>query len=148
MISDNVKTQKYQCFNSLWKIFFFKKSQWRGQIDPPFHPLAIWLTVSINREATDLYQLITNNHTFLQMWLKEKLLNHRKVSNNCEHDCLQNFLFVFMSLLTAFVNKILFINRVWKFGQNWAGRYFTILNIPPSLNLKDFQYRISVLVNR
>ena len=148
MISDNVKTQKYQCFNSLWKIFFFKKSQWRGQIDPPFHPLAIWLTVSINREATDLYQLITNNHTFLQMWLKEKLLNHRKVSNNCEHDCLQNFLFVFMSLLTAFVNKILFINRVWKFGQNWAGSYFTILNIHPRLNLKDFQYRISVLVNR
>ena len=148
MISDNVKTQKYQCFNSLWKIFFFKKSQWRGQIDPPFHPLAIWLTVSINREATDLYQLITNNHTFLQMWLKEKLLNHRKVSNNCEHDCLQNFLFVFMSLLTAFVNKILFINRVWKFGQNWAGSYFTILNIHPRINLKDFQYRISVLVNR
>ena len=148
MISDNVKTQKYQCFNSLWKIFFFKKSQWRGQIDPPFHPLAIWLTVSINREATDLYQLITNNHTFLQMWLKEKLLNHRKVSNNCEHDCLQNFLFVFMSLLTAFVNKILFINRVWKFGQNWAGSYFTILNIHPRLNLEDFQYRISVLVNR
>ena len=47
---------------------FFEKSQWRGQIDPPFHPLAIWLSGSVNNEATDLYQLITNNHTFFHMW--------------------------------------------------------------------------------
>ena len=127
---------------------FFEKSQWRGQIDPPFHPLAIWLSGSVNNEATDLYQLITNNHTFFHMWWQEKLLNHRKVSNNCEHDCLQNFLFLFMSLLTVLINKIWLINRAGKFGQNWARSYFTILNIHPRLNLKDFEYRISISVKR
>ena len=54
-------------------------------------------------EATRIYQFITNNHASFHLWWKEKLLNHQKVSNYHEHDCLQNFLLLFMSLLTALI---------------------------------------------
>ena len=33
--------------------------------------------------------------------VKERLVKYNKVPKYCDHDCLQNFLFLFMSLLTA-----------------------------------------------
>ena len=35
----------------------------------------------------------------------ENLLNHQKFSKFYEHDCLQNLIFLFMSLLTALIVK-------------------------------------------
>ena len=38
-------------------------------------------------EATRIYQFIINNHTSFQLWWKENLLNHQKVSKYCDYDC-------------------------------------------------------------
>ena len=39
------------------------------------------------------------------LWWKENLLNHQKVSEYYEHDCLQNFHLLFISLLPALIVK-------------------------------------------
>ena len=57
------------------------------------------------REATRIYQIITNNHASFHLWRKENLLNDQKVSKNYEHDCLKDFLLIFISLLTASIVK-------------------------------------------
>ena len=45
--------------------------------------------------------LISNNRTSFHLWWKENLVKHWKVSKYYETDCLQNFLSLFMFLLTA-----------------------------------------------
>ena len=44
------------------------------------------------REATRVYQFITNNHASFHFWWKENLLNHQKVSKYYEHDLRQEVL--------------------------------------------------------
>ena len=45
--------------------------------------------------------LISNNRASFHLWQKENLLKHQRVSKYYESDCLQNFLLLFMFLLTA-----------------------------------------------
>ena len=52
-----------------------------------------------------MYHFITNNHASFHLYRKKNLLNHQRVSNYYEQDCLQNFLLFFMSLLTALIVK-------------------------------------------
>ena len=44
---------------------------------------------------------ISNNCPSFHLWLKENLVKHQKVWNYYETDCLQNFIFLFMLLLTS-----------------------------------------------
>ena len=44
---------------------------------------------------------ITNNLAFFHLRCKENLVKHHKISKYYDHDCLQNVLLVFMSLLTV-----------------------------------------------
>ena len=44
---------------------------------------------------------ISNNRLSFHLWRKENLVKHRKVSKYYETDCLQNFLLLFMFLLTT-----------------------------------------------
>ena len=44
---------------------------------------------------------VSNNRALLRLWGKESLVKHQKVSKCYENDCLQNFLLLFMFLLTA-----------------------------------------------
>ena len=44
---------------------------------------------------------ISSNRTSFQLWLKENLVKHQRVSKYYENDFLQNFLLHFRSLLTA-----------------------------------------------
>ena len=44
---------------------------------------------------------VSNNRASFHLWRKEKLVKHQNVSRYFENDCLQNFLLLFMSLLTA-----------------------------------------------
>ena len=48
---------------------------------------------------------INNNHVWLHLWWKGNLLNHQKVSKYFKYDCLQNFILLFMSLLTVWIVK-------------------------------------------
>ena len=48
---------------------------------------------------------ITSNHASFNLSGKENLVKHQKVSKHYENDCLQNFLLLCMSLLTAPVIK-------------------------------------------
>ena len=47
----------------------------------------------------------SNNRISFHLWLKENLVEHRKVSKYYEADCLQNLLLLFMFLLTNLVKK-------------------------------------------
>ena len=85
------------------------------------------------REETLIYQFININHSSFHLWGKENLLNHQKISKYYEHDYLQNFLLLFMSLLTALI------------VENSPR-----LNLKkcPRLNLKGFEYQIWTSVKR
>ena len=48
---------------------------------------------------------ITNNHASLHLCWKENFVKYQKVSKYCAHDCLQNFLLLFMFLLIASIIK-------------------------------------------
>ena len=50
-------------------------------------------------------KFIINKHALFHLWQKELLLNHQKVSKYYEHDCLQNFILLFMSLVIALIVK-------------------------------------------
>ena len=73
----------------------------------------------MNSWGTYIYQFVNNNSTLLYfLWMK-KLPNHTKVSKYYEHDSLENFLLLFMSLLTLLiVKKVIFwldfISFFWK----------------------------------
>ena len=63
---------------------------------------------------------ISYNRESLNLWPKENLVKHQKVLKYYENDCLQNFLLIFMSLLTAtFVKN----NHIW------ARMYFIFLKM-------------------
>ena len=52
---------------------------------------------------------ITNNHASLYLWWKENLIKHQKVSKHYANYCLQSFILLFISLLTApFVKNVIF----------------------------------------
>ena len=65
--------------------------------------------------------------------MKGKFANYQKLWKYYEHDCLQNFLLLFMFLLTALIVKNIHI---------LAGIYFIFLKNRPRPNLKGFQYLI------
>ena len=44
---------------------------------------------------------MSNNRASLHLWWQKSLVKHQKVSKYYENDCLQNFLSLLMSLLTA-----------------------------------------------
>ena len=44
---------------------------------------------------------ISNNRASFHLWCKENLVKHQKVSKYYENDCLQNFILLFMPLLTT-----------------------------------------------
>ena len=48
---------------------------------------------------------ITNNHASFHLWQKENLVKYQKVSKCYVRDCLQNFILLFIFLLTALVVK-------------------------------------------
>ena len=50
-------------------------------------------------------RFITNNHASFYLWWKEKFVKYQKFSKHYVHECLQNFLLHFMSLLTASISK-------------------------------------------
>ena len=81
------------------------------------------LTRLATREATPIYQPITNNYASFHFWLKEKLLIHQNTSNHFQQHCLQNL------LLTALIVE----NR-----PILVGTYFLILRKRPSPNVKSF----------
>ena len=82
---------------------------------------------------------ITNNHASLHLWWKENLLIYQNVSKYYEHGCLQIFLSLFTSLLTALIVK----NSSY-FGWNllYLSKKYCILN------LKGFQYQIWTSMKR
>ena len=61
--------------------------------------LSCWATC----KATLIYEFITNNQASFHLWWNENLLNHEKVLQYYEHDCLKGFLLLFMSLLRALI---------------------------------------------
>ena len=70
-----------------------------------------------------LYLSEITSWTKLERWWKVwNLLNHQKISKYCEHDCPQNFLLLFMSLLTDLIVKN---------SQILAGIYFIFLRLHP-----------------
>ena len=78
---------------------------------------------------------IANNHASFQNL--ENLVKHEQVSKYYEHGCLQNFLLIFMFLLTA---------PIFKSSLLLAGDYFMLLKRRPTPNLKSLQYQIWILV--
>ena len=105
------------------------------------HGQNIWV-LSCSRSATHgatyIYQFITNNHASFHLCWKENLLNHQ-VSKYSEHYCLQNFLLLFMSLLTTVIVKN---NHIL------TGIYLIFLKNRPRPNLKGFQYWIWTSLKR
>ena len=99
-----------------------------------------FLSRSVSREATCIYQFIFNNHATFHLRSKENLLNHKKFSKYYEHDCLQNFLWFFMFLLTDWI--------VINYHISAAGIYFIFLNQRSRSNSKGFWYPIWTLVER
>ena len=63
---------------------------------------------------------ISNNRALFQLWRKETLLKHQKVSNYYENGCLESRLLLKMFLLTAPIGKISHIQ---------ARVYFILLKI-------------------
>ena len=94
----------------------------------------ILLVVGIFSSATTrIYEFITNNHASFHLVWKENFLNHQKVSKYYEHDCLQNFILLSMSLLTALIVKNSHVS---------TEIYFIFPEKLPRPNLKGFQYEI------
>ena len=82
-----------------------------------------------SRERTLICQFVINKHTSFHLWWKENLLNH-KFSKQYEHDCLQNFILLFMSLLTDVIVRNSHILA-------WV--YFIFLKKGPRPNMKGLE---------
>ena len=61
--------------------------------------------------------LISNHRATFHLWRKENLLRHQKVLNYYENDCLQNFLLLFVSLLTGLYKQLEMLS-IQKIGLN------------------------------
>ena len=63
---------------------------------------------------------ITNNNALIQLWWKENSVKYQKVSKYYVHDCLQDFLLLFMFLLTALIvkNSLIFAVVYFIFPKN------------------------------
>ena len=70
---------------------------------------------------------------------KKNLAKYQKVSKHYDPDCLQNFLLLFVSLLTAPIAKNIHI---------LTGIYFIFLKKRPRPSLKVFQYQIWTSVRK
>ena len=91
---------------------------------------------------------ISNNCASFHFWWEENLVKHQKVSKHYENDCLQSFLLLFMSLLTAPIVKnshiytrvyFIFLKTVLK--QTWT--FFNTKFQPQWKDLKSsYQVRI------
>ena len=62
---------------------------------------------------------ITNSHALLHLWYKENLVKYQELSKYYVHDCLRNFHFLFMFLLTY---------PILQNSHVLAGIYFIFLN--------------------
>ena len=82
---------------------------------------------------------ISNNRILLHLRRKENLIKHQKVSKYYENICLQNFLFLCMSLLKALIVKNNHIE---------TKTYFFFLKKLRKTNLKVFLYQILTSVKR
>ena len=82
---------------------------------------------------------ITNNHASFQLWWKENLLIYQNVSKYYEHGCLQNFLLLFIPLLTALIVKN---------SNILADIYFIFRQKHRRLNLEGFHSQIWTSVKR
>ena len=82
---------------------------------------------------------MTNNHASFQLRWKENLLTYQNVSKYYEHRCLQNFLSLFISLLTALIVKK---------SNILAGIYFIFPQKHRRLNLEGFQSQIWTSIKR
>ena len=101
------------------------------QTNSSFHAKIFWQLV----KQLAYTMFISNNRAPFHLWWKENLVKQKKVSKYYENDCLQIFLLLFMSLLTAkFVKK--------------ARIYFILLKKRLKINLKFFKYQISTSVKR
>ena len=60
---------------------------------------------------------ISNHRATFHLWRKENLLRHQKVLNYYENDCLQNFLLIFVSLLTGLYKQLEMLS-IQKIGLN------------------------------
>ena len=80
-----------------------------------------------------IYQFIKINQPYFQLQWKENLVKHQNFSKCYDHDCLQNFLLYFMSLLTVSAIKNSHILR---------GTYFIFLKEGPTPNSKNLQNQI------
>ena len=94
------------CYFIICKILFFSCV---GTMTPKSN--VVWQLV---RQPVDT-MFISNNLTSFHLWWKENLVKYQKVSKCYENDCVQNFLLLFLSLLTA---------PVAKNSQILAGIYF------------------------
>ena len=80
-----------------------------------------------------------NNRISFHWWQKEDVVNHQKVSKYYENDCLQHFLLLFMSLLTAIIVKNSHISaRIWFiFPKNVLKQTWKSFSIKFQSQLKD-----------
>ena len=86
------------------------------------------------REATRICKIITNNNASFHLCWKENLLKHQKVSSHYEHDCLQKFLSLVLSLLTTLIVQNI---------HELIGIYFIFLKKRSRLNLKTFNKKFN-----
>ena len=122
-------------FCQYWKNIHFEKKIEILLIFPNFVRSSVW-SHSANSEAIVYTMFITNNHTSFYLWWKENRVKHQDLSKYYDHECLKNFLLLFMSLITALLLKIHTISQnllnlsknaldqTWKsfytsFGAHW-----------------------------
>ena len=88
-----------------------------------------------------IYQLVTYNHASFHLRRKENLLSNQKASKYYEHDCLQNFILLIMSLLTGLVDNSSHI---------LPGIYFTqgLLDVPSKNLIEKEDFRIQALMKK
>ena len=88
-----------------------------------------------NFVCTSLLLIITLRFT----WSEKNLLKFQQVSKYFEPNCLQNFLLLFISLLTVLIVKN---------GHILAKVFFTILKKRPRPNVKGIQYQFWTSLKR
>ena len=71
---------------------------------------------------------IINNNASFHFWWEENLVKYQKFSNYYDHDYQQNFIFLFMSLLTP---------SVVKNSPILAGIYFYLSRTAPQIKLES-----------